>query len=82
MLVIPMTFLGCVYYPWAQLAHVRWAQILVLANPLVYLSEAMRAVLTPTVTHMAPAAYLAPSIGMLALLLTLAIRQFTRRLEQ
>ena len=80
-LVIPITFLGCVYYPWAQLAHVRWAQILVLANPLVYLCEGMRAVLTPSIKHMAPAAYLTVTTLLLATLLTLAVRLFTRRLR-
>jgi ABC-2 type transport system permease protein len=80
-LVIPLTFLGCVYYPWAQLAHVRWAQILVLANPLVYVSEAMRAVLTPTLDHMAPSAYLTVMTVLLAALSALGIRLFTRRLQ-
>jgi ABC-2 type transport system permease protein len=31
--VVPVTFLGCVYYPWAVLSHVPWLQILVLINP-------------------------------------------------
>jgi ABC-2 type transport system permease protein len=80
-LVIPITFLGCVYYPWAQLAHIRWAQILVLANPLVYVSEAMRAVLTPAVKHMSTAAYLPVTAALLGGLFALAVRQFTRRLQ-
>jgi ABC-2 type transport system permease protein len=32
--VIPITFLGCVYYPWAALTHIRWLQVLVLINPI------------------------------------------------
>jgi ABC-2 type transport system permease protein len=80
-LVIPITFLGCVYYPWAQLAHVRWAQLAVLANPLVYLSEAMRATLTPTVHHMPAAAYLTTTTILLVILAALAVRLFTRRLQ-
>ncbi|HVH73154.1 MAG TPA: ABC transporter permease, partial [Candidatus Dormibacteraeota bacterium] len=31
-IVVPVTFLGCVYYPWALLEKVRWLQILVLLN--------------------------------------------------
>ena len=51
--VIPMTFLGATYYPWALLHGILWLQILVLVNPLVYMSEAMRAALTPQlVPHM------------------------------
>jgi ABC-2 type transport system permease protein len=50
--VIPITFLGCVYYPWALLNHIRWLQLAVLANPIVYMSEGLRAALTPGVAHM------------------------------
>jgi ABC-2 type transport system permease protein len=51
--VIPMTFLGATYYPWALLSGIRWLQLLVLVNPLVYMSEAMRAAFTPDlVPHM------------------------------
>ncbi len=51
--VIPLTFLGATYYPWALLSDIRWLQLLVLINPLVYMSEAMRAAFTPDlVPHM------------------------------
>ncbi len=50
-LIIPMTFLGCIYYPWQSLHTIRWLQIGVLINPLVYISEAFRAALT-NVPHM------------------------------
>ena len=45
--LLPATMLGCVYYPWAALHHIRWLQIAVLVNPMVYMSEGLRAVLTP-----------------------------------
>jgi len=47
--VLPLTFLGCVYYPWQQLAAVRWLQVVVLLNPVVYVCEGMRNALTPAV---------------------------------
>ena len=50
-IVIPITFLGAIYYPWQALEPIRWLQILVLANPLVYMCEGFRAALTP-VDHM------------------------------
>src|ERR1700678_3895518 len=31
-IVVPITFLGCVYYPWAYLYKIRWLQIAVLFN--------------------------------------------------
>jgi ABC-2 type transport system permease protein len=78
--VIPITFLGCVYYPWGFLNHIRWLQIAVLVNPIVYMSEGLRAALTPDIPHM-PAAFI-----LLALLLSVAIlgwiglRGFLRRI--
>src|SRR5215470_12940999 len=32
-ILLPATMLGCVYYPWAALSHIRWLQIAVLINP-------------------------------------------------
>ena len=50
--VLPLTFLGGTYYQWTKLAPVQvagihWLQILVLINPLIYVTEGMRAGLTP-----------------------------------
>jgi ABC-2 type transport system permease protein len=44
--VLPMTFLGAIYYPWARLDAIPWLQYLVLLNPLVYMSEGFRMALT------------------------------------
>lgn len=69
--VVPITFLGCVYYPWAYLGHIRWLQILVLANPIVYMSEGLRAALTPGLPHM-PAPFI-----LIALLVSLVLLGYT-----
>ena len=50
-IVVPMTFLGCVYYPWKTLEAIPWLQYAVLVNPLVYICEGFRAALT-TSEHM------------------------------
>ena len=50
--LIPIQFLGCVYYPWSALHRIHWVQIITLANPLTYLSEGTRSALTPQVAHM------------------------------
>ena len=52
LVVIPITFLGATYYPWAALHEIPWLQTVVLLNPLVYMSEGMRVSLTPWVPHM------------------------------
>ena len=54
-IIAPMLFFGCAYYPWQGLEVVPWLQVLVLLNPLVYVSEGMRGVLTPNAPHMDPA---------------------------
>jgi ABC-2 type transport system permease protein len=77
--LLPATMLGCVYYPWAALHSIRWLQILVLLNPMVYMSEGLRAALTPQVEHMATWAYLLALLGGTVLLTMLAMRTFTRR---
>jgi ABC-2 type transport system permease protein len=48
----PMIFFGCTYYPWVALDKVPLLKWLVLINPLVYVAEGMRGVLTPGVPHM------------------------------
>jgi ABC-2 type transport system permease protein len=54
--VLPITFLGGTYYQWTALAPVKvggfsWLQALVLLNPLIYVSEGLRAGFT-TAAHM------------------------------
>jgi len=63
--VMPITFLGCVYYPWSMLNKMPWLQRAVLINPIVYMSEGLRAALTPGLPHMDPA----PIVGMLCFFL-------------
>ena len=77
--LLPATMLGCVYYPWSALHSIRWLQVLVLLNPMVYVSEGLRAALTPQVGHMATWAFLSALLGGTALLTSLAMRSFTRR---
>ncbi len=77
--VVPITFLGCVYYPWAALVHIRWLQIGVLINPIVYMSEGLRATLTPNLPHMPEWLILGMLLVFLVLLTTIGIRGFRRR---
>src|SRR5271154_1261602 len=76
--VMPITFLGCVYYPWAMLDKIRWLQRGVLINPIVYMSEGLRAALTPG-PHMPQALIIGMLLFFLALLSWLGIKGFLRR---
>jgi ABC-2 type transport system permease protein len=79
MILLPATMLGCVYYPWAALHQIRWLQYVVLVNPMVYMSEGLRAVLTPGSAHMAMWAILAVLVGGTVIFGYLGARTFTRR---
>jgi ABC-2 type transport system permease protein len=76
--VIPITFLGCVYYPWAQLDKIPALQYGVLINPIVYMSEGLRAALTST-PHMGPWIIVGMLLFFLCLLTYVGIRGFLRR---
>lgn len=76
--VVPITFLGCVYYPWEVLSHLRWLQMAVLVNPIVYMSEGLRAALTPGVPHMPDVAIILAMLASLAILWAIGIRGFLR----
>jgi ABC-2 type transport system permease protein len=77
--VVPITFLGCVYYPWALLHPIPWLQTLVLINPLVYMSEGLRASLTPELPHMHPTAFLGALALATGVLGAVGVRAFVRR---
>jgi len=68
-LVLPLTLLGCIYYPWVTLDPIPWLKYSVLVNPLVYMSEGMRAALTPTLPHMNIVAVVSAMVAVTAVLL-------------
>jgi ABC-2 type transport system permease protein len=82
-IVLPITFLGGTYYAWVKLAAVKigafhWLQTLVLANPLIYANEGLRAAVTG-LPHMHLYVVYPALIGACALFLTLGIRGFRKR---
>lgn len=78
-LIVPLTFFGCVYYPWLALTPVPWLKVAVLTNPVVYLSEGLRANLTPSVPHMGTVAYLGAGTAFALAMTLLGLRLFQRR---
>ena len=79
--VLPITFLGAVYYPWASLAPIRWLQIVVLVNPLVYMCEGFRLALTSGVDHMPVWAIYGGMIAFTVVLAWVGIDGFRRRVQ-
>src|ERR1035441_8650441 len=77
--VMPITFLGCVYYPWSMLDKMPWLQRAILINPIVYMSEGLRAALTPALPHMDPALIMGMLVFFLVLLTLTGVKGFLRR---
>ncbi|WP_344469469.1 ABC transporter permease [Kitasatospora kazusensis] len=81
--VLPLVFLGGTYYQWTRLSLVHvggfhWLQVLVLANPLIYITEGMRAAFTDT-SHM-PLYVIYPVLtAFCVLFLGLGLRNFRHR---
>jgi len=81
--VIPLTFLGAVYYSWVALtpikvAGISWLKILVLFNPLIYMNEGFRAALT-NADHMSLWAVYGALLAFAAFFLYMGIKGFKKR---
>jgi ABC-2 type transport system permease protein len=78
-IIAPMIFFGCAYYPWAGLSAVPVMKYAVLVNPLVYVAEGLRGALTPSIQHMPMVASTAALVFLSVLFWTLGIRAFEKR---
>jgi ABC-2 type transport system permease protein len=78
-IIAPMLMFGCAYYPWRGLDAVPAFKYGVLVNPLVYVAEAMRGALTPSLPHMPLPVACAAMVAMSALFLAIGLRTFARR---
>jgi ABC-2 type transport system permease protein len=76
MVLTPMIFFGCTYYPWSALAHFPILQKVVLINPLVYASEGLRGTLVPQFPHLPVMAVLIMLMVFDALFLVVGLRKF------
>ena len=76
MVLTPMIFFGCTYYPWSALHTFPILQKAVLVNPLVYASEGLRGTLVPQAPHLPLVAVLTMLTLFDALLLSVGLRQF------
>jgi ABC-2 type transport system permease protein len=76
MVLTPMIFFGCTYYPWSALAKFPILQKIVLINPLVYASEGLRGTLVPQFPHLPMLAVLIVLTAFDGLFLAIGLRQF------
>jgi ABC-2 type transport system permease protein len=79
MVMTPMIFFGCTYYPWSALKTFPILQKVVLINPLVYASEGMRATLAPQFAHLSITVVILALLFFDVLLLVVGLRQFEKK---
>ena len=81
LVITPLLFTGCTYYPWTALRSLPWFQALTLCNPLTYAAEGLRWAMMPPshVATLAPGLVLAVLCASLAASLAAGLRQFRRR---
>ena len=79
MVITPMIFFGCTYYPWSALAGFPLVQKIVLINPLVYASEGLRGTLVPQVPHLSLVTVLVALAIFDALFLLVGLRLFQKK---
>jgi ABC-2 type transport system permease protein len=78
-ILAPMIFFGCAYYPWQGLSAVPIMKYAVLINPLVYVAEGMRGALTPAAPHMSLGVVIVALIFITFLFWTFGMRSFMKR---
>ncbi len=76
LIVAPMIFFGCTYYPWSALQNFPFLQKAVLLNPLVYASEGLRGTLVPQFPHLPLFAVLTALLFFNLLLFATGLRKF------
>jgi ABC-2 type transport system permease protein len=74
-----MLFFGCAYYPWKGLDVVPVMKYAVLINPLVYVAEGLRGVLTPSGPHRNLLVRITVVTGMRVVSGWLGVRSFLKR---
>jgi ABC-2 type transport system permease protein len=79
MVLTPMIFFGCTYFPWSALANFPILQKVVLVNPLVYASEGLRGTLVPQFPHLPLLAVFLALVVFDVLFLMFGLRQFRKK---
>jgi ABC-2 type transport system permease protein len=79
LVLAPMIFFGCVYYPWSALAGFPVIQKLVLLNPLVYASEGLRGTMAPQYPHIPAIAVVGALVVIDVVLIATGLNRFNAK---
>lgn len=76
---LPLSFLGAIFYTWDSLAAIPVLQYAVLANPLVYMSEGLRAATVTGMTHLPLTTVYPVLVGFIVVFSWVGVTGFRRR---
>jgi ABC-2 type transport system permease protein len=75
----PMMLFGCAYFPWTSLESMGALRYVLLVNPLVFISEALRLAVTPEIPHMSLPLLFGGLLAFTVVLVVTGARSFERR---
>jgi ABC-2 type transport system permease protein len=75
----PLLFTGSSQYPWPSLSNLRWFQVVSALNPMTYVSEGLRGLMTPGVPHIQTWICFVAAIGSFVVLTAVGMVGFLRR---
>jgi ABC-2 type transport system permease protein len=79
LVLAPMIFFGCTYYPWSALANFPILKRVVLINPVVFASEGLRSALVPQFPHLPLAAIFSALLLFNVLFVGLGLYRFHKK---
>jgi ABC-2 type transport system permease protein len=76
--LMPVVFLGAIFYTWHQLSPLPVMQVITLLDPLTWVNEAIRAIMTPQIDSLALTVTLPGIVVWILVLGAVAFRRFDR----
>ena len=76
--LMPVVFLGAIFYTWHQLAPLPVMQVITLIDPLTWVNEAIRAIMTPQIESISLAVTIPGIIAWIVVLGAIAFHRFDK----
>jgi ABC-2 type transport system permease protein len=76
--LMPVVFLGGIFYTWNQLAPLPVMQVITLLDPLTWINEAIRGIMTPQITSLPLAVTITGIVIWILIMGAAALRRFDR----
>ena len=80
--LMPVVFLGGIFYTWHQLSPLPAMQVITLFDPLTWINEAIRAIMTPQIVSLPLAVTITGIIAWIIVMGAIAMKRFDRLVYQ